>query len=265
MYGKVSIIMPNYNCEKFLGETITSVLNQTYQNWELLVVDDCSSDNSVEVISSFCNNDERIKLFVNEKNSGAAASRNWAMREATGKWIAFLDSDDLWLPEKLEKQLAFMVNNGYRFSYTSYEHVDENGEKLHIKVTGPKVLSKRKMFRYCYPGCLTVMYDCSDIGIVQIPDEIANGENDYAIWLKVVKYYKCYYLSDILSLYRVRNSSLSHKSSKLRLIKNHFKLFRLSEKRSSVGTLFCVFRNLIYGFLKKIKYVKKYKKENIIA
>lgn len=259
MFGKVSIIMPNYNCEKFLEETINSVINQTYTNWELLIVDDCSTDKSVEIINSYCNKDERIKLFINEKNSGAAASRNWAIREATGKWIAFLDSDDLWLSEKLEKQLAFMVDNGYRFSYTSYEHVDEQTQKMNIVVTGPKVLSKRKMFRYCYPGCLTVMYDCSDIGIIQIPDEIANGENDYAIWLKVVKHYKCYYLSEILSLYRVRSSSLSHKSSKLKLTKNHYKLFRVSEERCVIGTLICVMRNLFYGFWKKVKYVRRLK------
>lgn len=251
--------MPNYNCGKFLEETISSVINQTYQNWELLIVDDCSTDDSVEVIRGFCEKDKRVNLFVNEKNSGAAASRNLAMREATGKWIAFLDSDDLWLPEKLEKQLAFMVNNGYRFSYTAYEHVNEATEKLNILVTGPKVLSKRKMFRYCYPGCLTVMYDSTDTGVVQIPDEIANGENDYAIWLKVVKFYKCYYLSETLSLYRVRNASLSHKSSKFKLMRNHFKLFRISEKRSAIGTFFCVMRNLFYGFWKKVRYVNKVK------
>lgn len=259
MYGKVSIIMPNYNCEKFLEETINSVINQTYQNWELLIVDDCSTDNSVEVIKSFCEKDSRVKLFVNEKNSGAAASRNAAIREAQGKWIAFLDSDDLWLEEKLGRQLAFMQENGYMFSYTAYEHVDESGEKLNVKVTGPKVLTKRKMFRYCYPGCLTVMYDSTDTGVVQIPDEIANGENDYAIWLKVVKSYTCYYLNDVLALYRVRNNSLSHKSSKTKLIKNHFKLYRVSEKRGRIATFFCVMRNLFYGFWKKVKYVNKIK------
>lgn len=259
MYGKVSIIMPNYNCGKFLTETINSVLNQTYQNWELLIVDDFSTDNSVDIIKSYCEKDERVKLLVNEQNCGAAASRNLALREASGKWIAFLDSDDLWLPKKLEKQLAFMVEGGYGFSYTSYEHVDEQCNKINVVVTGPKVLSKRKMFHYCYPGCLTVIYDCSVIGVLQIPDEIANGENDYALWLKVVKHFKCYYLNEVLSLYRVRSASLSHKSSKFKLIKNHYKLFRLSEKRSSIATLFCVARNLFYGFWKKVIYVKKIK------
>lgn len=264
MYGKVSIIMPNYNCEKFLEETINSVINQTYTNWELLIVDDCSTDGSVEIIKSYFKKDDRIKLFINETNRGAAASRNWALREATGKWVAFLDSDDLWLPEKLEKQLAFMEENGYKFSYTSYEHVDEQSQNMNIVVTGPQVLSKRKMLRYCYPGCLTVMYDCSDIGIMQIPDEIANGENDYAIWLRVVKYYKCYYLSEVLSLYRVRNSSLSHKSSKFKLIKNHYKLFRISEKRIAIGACFCVLRNLFYGFWKKILFVNRIKQKGVL-
>ena len=257
MEEKVSVIVPNYNCEKFIEETVNSVINQTYKNWELLIVDDCSTDGSVEVIKKLQAADGRIKLFINEKNSGAAASRNKALKEASGKWIAFLDSDDLWLPDKLEKQIAFMEENGYKFSYTAYEHIDENSNSLNVRVTGPKVLSKRKMFRYCYPGCLTVMYDSSDVGAVQIPDEIANGENDYAIWLKVCKAYKCYYLNEIISLYRVRNSSLSNKSKKTKLMKNHYRLFRISEGRSSVGAFFCLLRNLFYGFWKKVIYVKK--------
>ena len=259
MYGKVSVIIPNYNCEKFIGETINSVLAQTYQNWELLIVDDCSTDHSVEVINGYCEQDERIKLLVNESNSGAAASRNKAMREATGEWIAFLDSDDLWLPEKLEKQLAFMSENQYSFSYTAYEHVDEETKPLNVRVVGPKKVTKRKMFRYCYPGCLTVMYNRKEVGVVQIPDAIANGENDYAIWLKVAKFHTCYFLGEVLSLYRVRGNSLSHKSKKTKLMKNHYRLFRISEQRSPIGAFFCVLRNLWFGFWKKVKFVKKIK------
>lgn len=259
MYGKTSIIMPNYNCEKFIAETINSVLAQTYDDWELIIVDDCSTDDSVKIIKEFCEKDERIKLFVQEKNQGGAAARNLALREATGKWIAFLDSDDLWLPEKLEKQLSAMVSNGYRFSYTSYEQVDKNGDSINVVVTGPKKITKRKMFRYCYPGCLTVMYDCTDIGTMQIPDEIGTGENDYAIWLKVCKYYNCYLIPEILARYRVRRDSMSHKSSLKKLIGNHYKLFRVSEKRGVIGSLFCVMRNMWFGFWKKRKYVKKVK------
>lgn len=259
MYGKVSIIMPNYNCEKFLDETINSVINQSYTNWELLIVDDCSTDKSLDIIKSYCDKDDRIKLFVNDVNMGAAASRNRALREASGKWMAFLDSDDIWLTEKLEKQLEFMCDNGYQFSYTAYEHIDEQSTPLNIRVTGPGDLSKRKVFNYCYMGCLTVMYDSTDTGIVQIPDEINNGENDYALWLKVAKKYKCYYLQNVLALYRVRGNSLSHKSSTLKLIKNIYNLFRISEKKIVISALLCTMRNLWYGFWKKILYVKKCK------
>ena len=120
--GLVSIIMPSWNTERFIAETIQSVLDQTYTNGELIIVDDCSSDNTDEVVASF--KDERIKYLHNEKNSGAALTRNKALREAKGEWIAFLDSDDLWMPEKLEKQIYFMESNGYAFSYTSYEEID---------------------------------------------------------------------------------------------------------------------------------------------
>ncbi len=259
MEATVSVIMPNYNCGKNLRETIASVIGQSYKNWELLIVDDCSTDDSVEIIKSFCEKDNRIKLFTNKKNSGAAASRNLAMQEAKGKWIAFLDSDDLWYPEKLEAQIAFMEQNGYCFSYSAYEHIDENNDKMHIVVTGPKKLTKRKMFNYCYPGCLTVMYDAEKVGLIQIPDAIANGENDYAIWLKAIKHCNCYFFPKILAQYRVRSNSLSHKSSKLKLAKNHYKLFKLSEDKSSVSAFFHMLRNLFYGFWKKAIYVKKLK------
>lgn len=261
MYGKVSVIMPNYNCEKYLSETIESVLGQTYKNWELLIVDDCSTDNSVDVIKKYCESDERIKLFVNEKNSGAAASRNLAIKKAEGKWIAFLDSDDKWMPEKLEKQLKFMSDNGYKFSYTAYEQIDEQSKKNGRKVVGPKKVGTHKMFCYCYLGCLTVMYDATDIGLIQIKDEIGNGENDYALWLKIAKKRKCYFLNEVLAQYRVRSCSLSHGSKKRRLIKNHYKLFRISEEMSAFCAFFCVLRNIFFGSLKKMFYEKKEKYE----
>lgn len=257
MYGKVSIIMPNYNCGSFIRETVNSVLNQTYPNWELIIVDDCSTDNSVEIIKELQASDARIKLFINEKNSGAAASRNLAMREATGKWIAFLDSDDLWLAEKLEKQLSFMAENGYAFSYTKYEHIDEDSKPVNIVVCGPKKLTKRKMRRCCYPGCLTVMYDAEAVGLIQIPDEIGNGENDYAIWLEAVKKADCYYMDEILAGYRVRGNSLSHKASKSKLMRNFYVLHTVGEKRSAFVSAFATFKNCVYTVFKKSHYVKR--------
>lgn len=257
MSGLVSVIMPNYNGEKFIKETIMSVINQTYTNWELLIVDDCSIDNSAEIIKDFCRQDGRIKLFINEKNSGAAASRNLALREASGKWIAFLDSDDLWLPEKLEKQISFMVNNGYRFSYSYYEQIDENSRPMNKLITGPKKISLHRMFCYNYIGCLTAMYDAEYVGLMQIDDKIGNGRNDYALWLKLSQKCNCYLLKENLGQYRIRNNSLSHRGGVSKLIKTHYELFKISENKNAFIAFLCTLRNLFYGFWKKVIYVKK--------
>ena len=146
----VSIIMPSYNTARFISETIESVLAQTYTNWELIIVDDCSTDNTDEVVAAF--SDERIRYLKNEKNSGAAVSRNYALREARGRWIAFLDSDDLWHPEKLEKQIIFMESGDYSFSYTDYIQIDEESKSLGVYVTGPNKITKCGMYRYCWPA-----------------------------------------------------------------------------------------------------------------
>ena len=254
MNDLVSIIMPSYNTEKFIKQTIDSVIAQTYTNWELIIVDDCSTDNSIQVINNI--NDLRIKLFINEKNSGAAISRNKALQEAKGKWIAFLDSDDLWSKDKLKKQIDFMESNNYDFSYTNYIEINENNEELGIKVTGPKKITKHRMFNYCWPGCLSVMYNAETIGLIQIEDLKKN--NDYAMWLKVIKQSNCYLLNEILAKYRIRKGSISN-HSKLKLIKHHYYLFRKSEKKCSVLSFFYTTKNLFWGVWKKVRYVKKYK------
>lgn len=256
MYGKVSIIMPNYNCERFINETINSVFAQTYTDWELLIVDDCSTDKSVEIIKGYCEKDERVKLFVNAKNRGAAAARNKALREAKGKWIAFLDSDDLWIPQKLEKQIAFMQANRYKYSYTAYEQISEDGNSLNKIVFGPKKITKRKTYRYCYAGCLTVMYDAEAIGVPQIDERIGNGRNDYAIWLKVCHKADCYLLDLTLAKYRMRKKSLS-KTSLSKLIKYHYELFRLGEGMGSICSFYHTCVNLFFGVFKKIIYHRK--------
>ena len=142
----VSVIMPSYNTGEYIAASIESVLAQTYPNWELLIVDDCSTDSTVEVIRRY--QDPRIILLKNKTNSGAALSRNYALREAKGRWIAFLDSDDTWEPEKLEKQLRFMQENGYAFTFTDYR-ICLNGEWMPYINTGPDVVNKRKMYNYC--------------------------------------------------------------------------------------------------------------------
>ena len=156
MNDLVSIIMPSYNAEKYIKSAIHSILRQTYASWELIIVDDCSRDNTVDIIRNF--DDSRIRLFKNKKNSGAAISRNKALREAKGKYIAFLDSDDIWAPTKLEEQLAFMKKKGYAFTYTDYR-IQLNGEWLPYICTGPNKVNKRKMYDYCYFSTITVIYD----------------------------------------------------------------------------------------------------------
>lgn len=251
--GLVSIIMPSYNTASFIKETIQSVLNQTYSKWELIIVDDCSTDNTDEVLEYI--KDSRIRYFKNDKNLGAAVSRNKALREARGQWIAYLDSDDLWTPDKLEKQIRFMEANGYTFSYTNYEEIDVDGNKTGVKVSGPKRITKTGMFNYCWPGCLTVMFDANKIGIVQIHDIKKN--NDYAMWLKICKKANCYLLDEFLAQYRKgRTGSVSTHSIKT-MIGWHYKLFHEAEDMGMIESLFNTGRNLVFGFYKKKRYVKK--------
>lgn len=248
----VSIIMPSYNTGKFIEETINSVINQTYNNWELIIVDDCSNDNTDEIVKSI--EDSRIVYLKNEKNSGAAVSRNKALKEAKGRWIAFLDSDDLWVPQKLEKQIKFMKENNYYFSYTNYIEIDENGNHNGRKVTGPKKITKTGMFNYCWPGCLTVMYDANKIGLIQIEDIKKN--NDYAMWLKVCTKADCYLLDEELAMYRKRSGSISNHSY-IALIKWHYKLYREAEHQNLICSLFNTCRNMVFGAYKKKKYCIK--------
>lgn len=254
MAGLVSIIMPSYNTASYIAESIQSVLAQSYKDWELIIVDDCSSDNTDQIVKPLIS-DERIKYIKNEKNSGAAISRNRALQEAKGKWIAFLDSDDLWMPEKLEKQVIFMEENGYHFSYTNYAEIDTEDKRNGITVTGPKKITKTGFFNYCWPGCLTVMYDAEAIGLIQIADIKKN--NDYAMWLKICQKADCYLLDEELALYRRgRAGSVSTHSIKT-MIGWHYKLYREAEKQNPVAAVFNTGRNMVFGLYKKKRYVKK--------
>ena len=249
----VSIIMPSYNTANYIAASIQSVLGQTYQNWELLLVDDCSTDDTDAVVAPFLT-DTRIRYLKNDRNSGAAISRNRALREARGRWIAFLDSDDLWYPTKLEAQLKFMQSHGYHFSYTNYEELNEAGTQTGVLVSGPKRITKTGMYDFCWPGCLTVMYDAEAVGLIQIADIRKN--NDYAMWLKVCKKADCYLLQSTLARYRRRSGSISRQSY-LKLIRWHYKLFREAENRNPVCSAILTFRNLFFGLMKKLLYTRK--------
>lgn len=253
--GMVSIIMPSWNTAKFIGESIQCVINQTYKNWELIIVDDCSTDDTDEVVKTFLS-DTRIKYLHNKKNSGAALTRNYAMREAQGEWIAFLDSDDLWTPDKLEKQIKFMKKRGCVLSYTEYEKIDEEDKPLNIYVSGPRIVNRKRMYRYDYIGQLTMMYSAKHFGLIQIKDIKKN--NDYAIRLQLYKKdpeVEAYLLKKNLAKYRVRKKSISHDklSKKLR---SHYDLFHKCDEKPAIVALWYACWNMWYGLQKKRNYEK---------
>lgn len=250
--GLVSVIMPSWNTARWIGESIQSVIDQTYQNWELLIVDDCSTDNTDEIVSSF--NDKRIKYFKNEVNSGAALTRNRALREARGEWVAFLDSDDLWTKNKLEKMVNFMTMNNYSFAYHDYEKIDEESRLLNIYVTGPKVVTKKKMYHYGYPGCLAFMYSVKAYGLIQIKDIKKN--NDYAILLKLCKNASCFLLAENLAKYRIRKKSISHDKLGKKL-RSHYDLFHKCDEKPALAAFWYACWNMWYGIWKKKKYEKR--------
>ena len=247
----VSIITPSYNNNLYIEKTINSVIEQTHTNWELLIVDDCSNDNSVEIIDSFC--DKRIKVIKNSVNCGAAICRNKALALAKGKWIAFLDSDDYWLPNKLEKQIDFMTRNNYDFSFTDYR-VSNNDILSDYVITAPNIVTKRKLYNWCYFFTSTVMYDKEKIGLIQIEDLKKN--NDYAMWFQALEKTNAYRLSECLAYYNRHDNSISS-GSKLKLIKHHYILYRKELKKGKIISIILTINNLIFGLIKKIKYKEK--------
>ena len=238
----VSIIMPTYNCAKFIKETIQSVINQTYENWELVIVDDCSKDNTEEIVASF--NDKRIKYHRLEKNSGAAVARTTSMKKAIGNYMAFLDSDDLWKKDKLEKQLDFMKKNNYNFTCTAYEQINEEGNKLNKIIKTKEKANYNRILLDCPVGNSTVMYNVDNLGKFEVPN--IRKRNDDALWLQILKKEKFIYgMPDVLMEYRIRNNSIS--SNKLSLIKYHWQLYRKIEHLSVIRSAFHI---CLWGMIK---------------
>lgn len=254
-YGLVSIITPSWNCARFLEATIKSIQSQTYQSWELLFQDDCSTDNTKDIVMRLAADDHRIKYACNSKTSGAAITRNNALRRAAGKWVAFLDSDDLWQPDKLEMQLSFMSDHNYAFSYHEYTEIAENGKDLGVYVSGKRKVSKFDMYACCWPGCLAVMYDREKIGLIQINDVKKN--NDTAMWLKVVQKAPCYLLKENLARYRRRAGSITPKPLHQR-IWAHYPLFRIAEEMNPAVAAFWTLMNIFGNGIKKMFYVKTF-------
>jgi teichuronic acid biosynthesis glycosyltransferase TuaG len=228
MSDLVSIITPLYGSRDFVLKAIQSVKNQTYTNWEMLIVDDCSNDGSIELVEKEISFDKRIKLFKNKNNIGAGPSRNVAIKAASGKYIAFLDSDDIWHCEKLEKQIEFMKKHDALFSHTSHGYIDESGKviKSTYRVSNNPV-NYRGLLKKTEIGCLTAVFDCEMIGKFYMPD--LRRKQDYALWLNILKTgIESYPLDEELAWYRQR--AVSNTSNKLVLIGGHWTFLREHEK-----------------------------------
>jgi glycosyltransferase involved in cell wall biosynthesis len=245
----VSIITANYNAAKYISDTIESVLAQSYDNWEMIIVDDCSSDNSIEIIESYIAKDSRIKLVQLEQNSGAAVARNRAIELAQGRFIAFLDSDDLWQSDKLEKQISFMLKNGYIFSYSHYDLIDEDNKRYGTTFKAPPKVSYNDLLKTCSIGCLTAIYDTKSLGKVTMP--LILKRQDYGLWLKILKkidYAYCY--DESLAIYRTRTNSIS--SNKIKAAQYQWKIYRDVEKLGIFKSIF-YFIHYVYNGLRKYR------------
>lgn len=208
----VSIIMPVYNAERFIAESIESIIMQTYENWELILVDDCSKDKSYEIIKKYLV-DNRIKYFKLEVNSGAAVSRNIGLEKANGQYIAFLDSDDIWDIEKLQKQLKFMKDKNIGFTFTEYSLMDENGASLNKVMKVHDVVDYKYLLGNTIIGCSTVIIDRSIIGDVRMP--LIRSRQDGATWLKILREGNLAYgLDECLTKYRIVQNSVSRNKFK---------------------------------------------------
>ncbi|MEA3320536.1 MAG: glycosyltransferase family 2 protein [Bacillota bacterium] len=246
----VSVITPSYNAEKFISATIESVRTQTYTNWEMIIVDDCSKDTTREILKEYAEIDPRIKPIFLEENSGAAVARNTALKIAQGDYVAFLDSDDLWVPDKLEKQLAFMQNNDYAFSFTAYNLMDENGKPLDKVIHVPKQIDYKGLLKNTIIGCLTVMIDTRKVEPLQMP--LIRTRQDFALWLKVLRQgHIAYGMQEPLANYRIVEGSIS--SNKLKTAKRNWYVYREIEKLSLPYASWCFVNYAFYAIKKRVR------------
>lgn len=255
----ISIITPLYNSAEFLSDTIRSVQNQTFNNWEMILVDDCSADQSSGIAQSFADRDSRIRLIRLNKNLGAAVARNVAMEAAQGRYIAFLDSDDLWLPSKLETQLSFMQKKGIDFSFSAYEKIDEQGKPLGFMGV-PAKINYNQLLKCCVIGCLTAMYDTEKLGKVYMP--LVRKRQDFGLWLRLLKKTEfAYGIQEGLGQYRVRNDSIS--SNKVSAAIFNWRVYREVEKLSLLKSSYYFSHYLVRGVLRQ-KYPFLAKKLNFL-
>lgn len=240
----ISIITPLYNAEKYILKTIKSVQSQTYTNYEHIIVDDCSTDNSYKLVEEEALKDDRIKLYQVDENGGPAVARNKGKEHANGQFIAFIDSDDLWMEDKLEKQLKFMLDNDYVITSTDYEQINAEGKRLERVIPTKEKMDYKEVLKNCPIGNSTVMYNVEKLGKVEIP--IIRKRNDYLLWLTILKDQDYIYgMNEVLGQYRIHPDSIS--KNKFSLVKYHWHIYRKIEKLSFFYSSYLIFR---WGFLK---------------
>ena len=237
----VSIITPLYNSDAFIEDTINSILSQTYTNWELFLIDDFSTDSTMQIANTFANTYPNIIVLKNKTNCGAAVSRNKGINAAKGDFIAFLDADDLWKPNKLEVQIKFMLTNNCEVSYSSYEQIDEAGRPLNKLVKALPRLSYNKYLKTNYIGNLTGMYNAKTLGKITAPN--LRKRQDWLLWLSAIKKSSkpALGIQESLAYYRIRPDSIS--SNKLALLKYNYWVYK---KGLGFSTLKSLYRMLIF-------------------
>lgn len=246
--GTVSIITPCFNGAKYISETIESVIAQTYAKWEMIIVDDGSNDNSVEIISQYADRDKRVMLILQE-NSGSAAARNNGIRHANGQYIALLDADDLWMPEFLEKQIVFLKKKNAVCVTCAYDRINENSEHILSAVKPMKVIREKDMLVMNRIGCLSGLYDASKYGKIYLKEELKSIRDDYAYWLDIVRLEGVAVGNpEVLASYRVLPDSTT--GNKKRLIKKQFVFYHDYLKFGAVHSWINVFRWGIAGVIK---------------
>jgi teichuronic acid biosynthesis glycosyltransferase TuaG len=232
----VSIVTPAHNAERFLAETIRSVQAQTYAHWEMWIVDDLSTDRTSTIVAEFAAADHRIRRLGLDKNHGPAAARNAGMDAARGRFVAFLDADDLWLPEKLARQLAFAEQTGAPFTFTSYHMIDEQGRALGRSVRVPESIDYRGLLKNTTIGCLTVMLDRERLGSARMP--ALRKHEDLALWFELLKRgLVARGLQEDLARYRIVRGSRSR--DKLATATHMWSVYREVEKLSLLDSLWC--------------------------
>lgn len=260
----VSIIMLSHNQAQYVEESVRSVMEQTYQNWELLFVDDNSKDKTITMMMDLKDEGkirkedytiiDRIKVSQTVTDRGVSVNRNGALKEARGRWIAFLNVGDIWAPDKLEKQVAFMKENGYTFSYTQYGLMNNKSQNRGVVIGGKEHVTYQDMLKCCWPAYLTVMYDKENVGKFRLHNIKEN--NDYSLWLAISEKNDCHLLAENLATMRTPYGIFSRflRTDKL---KWRYEVYRIEEDLGPITSFFYTVRNGWNGIVKWLKYVKR--------